>query len=336
MADNHDEIVLESNTDTTPVQETNTPAATTPTETNLQNTAAPNDAIAIEFDIDVDALTKLEAGKAKIPVSKFKEVDDDLYDGDDDWELDETTASRVNKLLERTSEYKKKANEYKTVAEASEIIKNDPHIKQLREAFDLEDTELIKAIRVNKYKQAGASEDEAIEKAEEYLAELSEKVIKTQADDIRLDIRGSVNARAKEIQSKIAETSKALSLSSAPNPDLVDKAVKHLSKTEEFLGLKIGGKTETGKKDFMRPVEKMIKDGSLIKELQSNPELLVKAGLLHVYGDKFTSAVQSRTPSRKKQAEAMEKAPHSNGPKPVQKTPVAPQEGGLKDPRSFK
>lgn len=291
-----------------------------------------------EFDINLDEpLEMTPSEKRKFEKAKLKELDDDL-DIEEDLDLDEKTHGLLDKVFSRAKEYKTKANEYKTVAEANQLIGNDDLIKTWADHVNLDNDQLIRAVEMAKYQKAGFNQEEAAAKAAESVEELkleSERLFNRRADDIRLELRAAIKERATEIQSNISKTAKALSLSNAPDPNLLSKATEKLSKVDNFLGLKIGGKSEQSKKDFIKPVEAAIKDGSLLKKLQSDPELLAEIGLYVQYKDKFKTAVEKRTPTKKQVLESLSRAPHSAGIKPVTKETVS-KEGGLKDPGSFK
>lgn len=294
-----------------------------------------------EFDIDLDEKeTPSEGSKMKLSKDRFKEVDDDLYSEEEDLDLDEKTHKLLDKVLNRAKEYKTKTNEYKTIAEANQLINSDEHIKTWASVHDLDDEKLLLEVEKAKYQKAGYGEDEAIKMATDDVTELkeeSEKLFSKKAKDIRLELRTAIQGRSKEIQSQISQTAKALSLSNAPNPELIAKTIEHLSKTDSFLGLKIGGKSETSKKDFIKPVAEAIKDGSLLKKLQSDPALLAEIGLMVQYKDKFKNAIEKRTPTKQKVKQELSKAPHSSGAAAlISDIKEVANASGLKNPGGFR
>lgn len=293
------------------------------------------------LDIDLDEKPEPLSASEKIKYGKdkFAEFDDDIFTDDEPIELDEKTSRLLDKVLDRGRDYKKKSNEYKTVAEANKTISEDPNIKFWADLHDSDDDKVVLASEQAKYLKVGKSEDEALRLAQADVEELkaeSEKLFAKKAKDVRLELEGAIHARSQEIQSNISKTVKALSLSNAPDSELISKTIDRLSKTDNFLGLKIGGKNETAKKDFIKPVEAAIKDGSLLKRLQSDPDLLAEFGLYAQYKDKFTKAIDRRGQSKANPLEKLSKAPHSNG-KPAIQTDIVPSaDGGLKNPTSFR
>ena len=333
------EEVITPTVETTAAQAAQVDAATLLSNGNqaAQQVVAPSEEP--EFDIDLDEKPEAQiTDKVKFEKSKFKELDDDL-DADDDLELDNRTHAILDKVFNRAKEYKDKANQYKTVAEANNVIGNDELIKTWSSHINLDNEKLLRSVEMAKYKNAGFNDEEAAAKAEEAVEELkieSERLFNRRADDIRLELRSAIKERATEIQSNISKTAKALSLSNAPDPTIISKATESLSKVDNFLGLKIGGKSEQSKKDFIKPVEAAIKDGSLLKKIQSDPELLSEIGLYIQYKDKFKTAIERRTPAKKQILEQLSRAPHSAGLKPVTKETVSKENGALKDPGGFK
>lgn len=335
------EQVTEVKTETTEqVVDTNAPVKTAADLLSTSKVEQPaEEQTQSDFDIDLDE--KVEAtpsDRIKFEKSRLKELDDDLDIDEDFLDLDAKTHALLDKTFNRAKEYKAKANEYKTVAEANQVVGNDELIKTWVDHVNLENDALIRSVEIAKYQRAGYSPEEAAVKAQEAVEELqleSEKLFNRKADDIRLDLKSAIKERASEIQSNISKTAKALSLSNAPDPNLISQATETLSKSDNFLGLKFGGKSEQSKKDFLKPVEAAIKDGSLLKKIQSDPALLAKIGLFVQYEDKFKTAIDRRTPSKKAILESLSKAPHSNGVAPVTREVVS-KEGGLKKPGSFK
>ncbi len=315
----------------------------------LKNTTAPaTEQLKVEstdegsaFDIDFDDKPAVTAeDRVKFKREQFKELDDDIDTDDEEFDVDSKTAKLLDRVLSRGKEYKEKTNQYKSLAEANTVIENDDHIKSWREHRNLDDEKLIHAIEFAKYKGADLSDEEAAQKAQESVEELreeSEKLFKRRAEDIRLELSQGIKNRTKELQSQIQSTSKALSLSNAPDPTLIEKAIEKLSKTDNFLGLTFGGKTESGKKDFLKPIEASIKDGSLIKKIQNDPDLLAEFALYSFGKDKFKNAIEKRTPSKKQILEKLSAAPHSNGPTGAVKPQAeAGDASGLKNPKGFR
>lgn len=292
---------------------------------------------ASEFDIDLDEKVEVAPGsKVKFGKDRFKELDDDI--SDEDFEFEENTSKILDKVFNRAKEYKEKANSYKTIAEANQTVQTDPHIKTWATAHDLPDDKLILEVEKAKYEKAGYSEDEALTMATADVTELkeeSEKLFAKKAKDVRLELRSAIQTRSQEIQANISKTAEALSLSNAPNPELITKTIESLSKVDNFLGLKIGGKNEQSRKDFIKPVADGIKDGSLLKKLQSDPELLSEFGLYVQYKDKFKTAIEKRTPTKQKMVQQLSNAPHSNGRPAITSDIVVGQGSGLKNPGSF-
>lgn len=304
----------------------------------VEDTVTTTTDVESDFDIDLDEVLQAPAGKKKIAASALKEIDDDIYSDDDDLEVDERTGSLIEKLAERAKGYKKSSNDYKTVAEANQIIKNDEQIKKFVAAHDMADDELVRQARYLKLKNAGFSDEDANAEADGYIDKLnqSDGLLLEQAKEIRLDLRAAINNRSKHIQGEIEKTTKALSLSASVDPELITKATKHLSKTDNFLGLKIGGKNEQSRKDFFKPVEKAIKDGTLLKEIQTNPELLAEFGLFKQYKEQFKVAIEKRQPNRKQQLQTLQDAPHTNGTAAARPVEVPKSTGALPNPKGFK
>jgi len=328
-----------ASTEQTPVETTTNAAQLLSEQSNQTSTTVEKPQLEeSEFDIDLDEqAAPSDTGKLKFAKDKFKELDDDI-DIEDDLELDERTHRVLDKVFNRAKEYKETGNKYKTIAEANTVIGQDDLIKTWDAHIKLPNDKLIHSIEFSKYKKAGFSDEEAAQKAAEYVEELqqeSEKLYNRTADNIRLELSTAINERASEIHSKIQSTAKALSLSNAPDPNLITKATENLYKADNFLGLKFGGKSEQSKKDFVKPVAEAIKDGSLLKKIQSDPELLSEIGLFVQHRDKFKAAIERRTPAKKQLLESLSKAPHSSGIKPVTRETVS-KEGGLKNPGGFK
>ena len=315
-----------------PVEQIIAPAANELSEKVITTTEAP------EFDIDLDQKEELAPGsKVKFTKDRFKELDDDI--SDDDHEFDEPVAKMLDKVFNRAKEYKEKATNYKAVAEANQTINNDDLIKTWARVHDLDDEKLLLEVEKAKYEKAGYNEDEAMIKATEDVNELrdeSERLFTKKAKDIRLDLRSAINSRSQDIQSNIQKSAKALSLSNAPNPELISKTIEHLSKMDNFLGLKIGGKNEQSKKDFVKPIADAIKDGSLLKEIQSNPELLAEVGMYLKNKDKFTKAISNRTPTKTEVLKKLSTAPHSSGVAALLNKENVGKIDGLKDPGGFR
>lgn len=302
---------------------------------------APVETPAVEestFDLDLDEKVEPIVGeKVKFGKDKWKELDDDI--DENDYEFDEPTSKLLNKVFDRAKDYKQKANEYKTVAEANKIINEDANIKYWHELRSSDDDKVVLAFEQSKYIKAGKGEDEALRLAQADVEELkteSERLFSKRAKDLRLELDGAINARSQELHSNISQTAKALSLSNAPDPNFLKQAVEELYKTDDFLGLKFGGKSETAKKDFLKPIEDAIKDGSLLKRVQSDPKLLRAVGLLDKYGDKFMKAIEKKSSNKALEKDKLAKAPHSSG-MPQVKSDIVPTEGtGLKDPTKFR
>lgn len=292
------------------------------------------------FDIDLDEKVETNpTDKVKFGKDKWKDLDDDIYSDDEDLEFDSKSATVIEKALGRAKEYKQKANEYKSIAEANKTINEDPHIKYWAELHDSDDDSIVLVGEKQKYLNAGKSEEEALRLAQADVEELkgeSEKLFSKRAKDIRLDLEGAITKRSKELHENISKTAQALNLSKAPNPELVSKAIEALSKQDNFLGLKYGGKNETAKKDFIKPVEAAIKDGSLISKIQSDPALLAEIGLLVYYKDKFSKAIEKKSANKVHEKDKLAKAPHSSGTPPLKSDIVVPDGNGLKDPGGFR
>lgn len=286
-----------------------------------------------DFEVDYEQILKDKqtTGKKKIEASRFKEIDDD-FGVDEDLELDEATANILEKVLARTSDYKKKGNEYKVIAESQDVIEKDDKIKAWSSLYQLDDEKLATTVWENKYIRAGKTAEDAKSLAEAKIADMKEKtpaMIATIAEESRLDLQAAANDRISEIRKNISDTKKALSLSTTTDPELVKKTVEALSKIENFAGLKVGSKNPATKKDIMKPVEAKIKDGSFLKKLQENPELLAEVAYYDEYKEQITAAVKRRGTDRKKGGENLNKAPHSNGTESVRQEKKNSGAGGM-------
>jgi len=330
-------VVLDTAVLETEVVET-TPAQDNPPADEVVDTPPLTDPLPQEEDeYDFNFTTAIEApqGKKKISASSLKELDEDMWDDDNDLEVDETTAAIVEKLTERAKKYKETSNQYKTIAEANEVIKKDPQLRAMQNFADLPDKDLVLQARVNKLIKAGRDKETALDEATEYVNRYDEGEIGEQAKDLRIDVGVLFQERSKYLHGEIEKTAKALTLSDKVNPELVTNATTYLDKIGSFLGLKIGSKNESDKTAFLKPVKNAIKSGDVLKTLQNDPKKLAEVALFLQYKDKFSEAISSRKTPKTKVFEELSDAPASNGAAQVQRN--APSTGSvLKNPKAFK
>jgi hypothetical protein len=264
--------------------------------------------------------------------ARWRELDDDI-------DIDNFSEEKV---FERARGYKEKYNQAATLAQANEIIEKDTQIKTWKGHVAKSDKELIMAAEAAKLRSKGRSEDEAAEQAAQLIKEYEDEspgFLKFKAREIREELEDAISAKTQHLQQQIQESRKALSLSEAPNPKLLKESIEHLGKTKDFLGLKIGSKSEQGFKDFIKPVEKGIKDGSILKAIQNDPKLLAEVALMMTYKEQFTKSITKRIENAKTKAvNSLASAPYSDGKKVAPLQTETDDEGKpkLKNPGTFK
>lgn len=269
---------------------------------------------------------------AQFDRKRFAEVDEDLVDAADD------------KLFERLNAYKTKYNQVSVLAQASELIENDEPTKTIKGYIGLSDEDLVLRNEIQELKNLGYTEEQAAEEAAQTVKDYKEEsptYISKQSRKLRIALTGALNARKEHIATQIKESRKALSLSEGPKPEFLSKSIEHLGKTKEFLGLKFGSKTEQGMKDFIKPIETAIKDGSFLKEIQSDPQLLAELALYRYNRDGFKTAITKRVEGAKTKAmKGLADAPYSDGKggKPASGEVKLDDDGKpmLKNPGGFK
>lgn len=274
-----------------------------------------------------------ETKPAAFDRKRWKELDDDI----DTENFDE------EKVFSRAAAYKDKANKALILAEANEVFEKHEGIKFIKQHLSMSDEDLVLASDVAELKRVGYTQEQATEKASTRLAKLREKypdAIEEKAEDIRMGLKGAEAETRRTLQSQIEQSRKALSLSEAPNPELLNKSIEFLGNTDTFLGLKFGSKSEQGLKDFRKPVEEGIKDGSILKKLQNDPELLAKAALFVHYEKDWTKAISKRVENAKtKVMKTLPDAPYSAGKRAVTPATTELDSDGraqLKNPGTFK
>lgn len=321
--------------ETTPLEE-NKPL-TEPTDDPLDDVPidTPASVEEDEYDLNFSEVVAPSTGKRKITASSLKEVDEDLSDDDDDFEIDEIVASKFDKILSRTKEYKEKANQYKNIAEANQTIKNDPQLKAMKEFADQPDKDLVLIAQKNKLVRSGMDAATAQEEAEAYVNRYDDSEVALRAKDLRVDMGIMFNDRAKILHEEIAKSAEALTLSKKVNPELITNATAYLDKVNSFMGLNIGSKVEADRVAFNKPIKAAIKNGDVLKAMQEDPKFMAEAAILYVYKNKLSETIKSRKTPRTKVLEELSDAPASNGAAAIQRT--TPTRGGiLKDPKGFK
>jgi len=292
-----------------------------------------------EVDIDSEFGLGNDNGNAA-PESKSNEFDRARWrELDDDIDIDNFSEEKV---FERARGYKEKYNQAATLAQANEIIEKDTQIRTWKSHVAKSDKELIMSAEAAKLRAKGRSDEEANEQASQLVREYEEEspgFMKFKAREIREELEDAITHKTQTLQQQIQESRKALSLSEAPNPKLLKDSIEYLGKTKDFLGLKFGSKSEQGFKDFMKPVEKGLKDGSILKTIQNDPKLLAEVALMMTYKEQFTKSITKRIENAKTKAvNSLASAPYSDGKKTVHIQTEVDNEGrpALKNPSTFK
>ncbi len=285
-----------------------------------------------EFDLDVE---NIEGAPNDNPTSfdrkRWKDLDDDI----------DTDNFNEEVVYERAKAYKTKATQAMIVAEASNIIDNDPTIKTLSGHLKRDDESLVFETEKATAREKGLDESAATERAQTKVTLYKDKgYLELKAGEIREDVEGFIGQRKQQITHHIESTRKALSLSDAPNPKLVAEAIEALEKQDNFLGLKFGGKSEQARKDFVKPIAEKIKNGSLLKKIQNDPALLAKVALLAEYEGSWQKAISKRVETEKTKAlKSMSDAPYAtpqNLKKPSIEQPAEAKPTALKNAATFK
>ena len=263
---------------------------------------------------------------------KWKELDDDI----DTENFDE------EKVLERAKQYKDNYSKAQMLVESKGVVDNDQYIQSWGKALKFQDEDLVLAREISKYTDLGLDSEAANERATAKLQSWKDKNpdrITEEAEDIRLALNSNIKQRSEQLSEQLNSTRKALSLSTAPKPEFLNKAKEELAKQRDFLGLKFGGKTESSVKDFLKTIEAKISDGSILKRIQEDPSLLAEVAVFVENKEGFKKAIANRMLTDKTKAlNALDKAPHVRGKALADVAPLQTekQPAVLKDPKNFK
>jgi hypothetical protein len=213
----------------------------------------------------------------KLNTSRFKEfIEKDEIGEDDIYETLKTLKSEKENLS--------------IAAQGRKLIEEDKQIESWSYWAKQPNKEVLTANYAYQYQQDGLTAEQAAAKAQERVKKLDEDAIDDQARAIKQNLKTLIANRENEHLTKIKESSGSVSFIQ-PTEKLEKSAREALSKTEEFLGMKLS-------KD---PAErKKVLDGALtplseLNEALKDPAFLAKVMYLRKYEKQLTANVKSRT-----------------------------------------
>lgn len=236
----------------------------------------------------------------KLSVAKIKEIEEDIEDDD--------------ALVERFGSYKQKVRDLELLAAGRDFVEKDETVQAFSTWSKQSDDKLFIADEATRYKRAGYSDEEAHEKATkryQTLMKTDPDSVEEKVVDIRARLSDAINSRKKDLLKDLEETSKKYNFAEVLKPSVLSKVEDSMSKTTEFLGMKLA-EDKTERKKLHSEAADYVKAGELTKAL-SDPDTLAEVALFLKYKKQWTAAIQNRTNGKSKILGKLPNTPPSGG-----------------------